>query len=182
MSPDNQIQIPFKQLHLFYFFPSQLQKKSNNCRVLYDKGKMNRSWLSENTSEGNDANYGDFNVPIWISTTVLMTVTSVLVLVLNSLCLIVLHRTNILKEPTKVFMASLNTADLILGAVYGLPTAVLYMVGWWPFGRPLCMLYSTLGMVLFVASMMSTVATDDRPLHRDFFPSTISNYNDTDSI
>ena len=131
---------------------------------------MNNSWLSENTSEGNDANYGDFNVPIWIFTTVLITVTSVLVVVLNSLCLIVLHRTNILKEPTKVFMASLNTADLILGAVNGLPTIVLYMVGWWPFGRALCMLYSTLGMVLFAASMMSLLLlTIDRYIGT-FFP------------
>ena len=129
MSPDNQIQILFKHLHLFCFFPSKLQKESNNCRVLYDKGKMNRSWLSENTSEGNDANYRDFNVPFWIFTTALITVTSVLVLVLNSLCLIVLHRTNILKEPTKVFMTSLNTADLILGAGIWL-TNGLAIHGW----------------------------------------------------
>ena len=114
--------------------------------------------------------YRDFNVPFWIFTTALITVTSVLVLVLNSLCLIVLHRTNILKEPTKVFMTSLNTADLILGAVYGLPTALLYMVGWWPFGHPLCMLYSTLGMVLFAASMMSLLLlTIDRYIGT-FFP------------
>ena len=67
-------------------------------------------------------------------------------------------------------MTSLNTADLILGAVYGLPTAVLYMVGWWPFGRPLCMLYAILNSMLFMASMMSLLLlTIDRYIGT-FFP------------
>lgn len=138
---------------------------------------MNLSRLVEESLVNNDTDYEDYvdsngtgSWTFFIFLGILMMIAGILVLALNSLCLFVLHRTTAITESTKVFMISLNSSDLILGVAHILPTAVLYMVGHWPFGIFICRLYTLLGNVLFDASLLSLLLlTIDRYIGT-FFP------------
>ena len=135
---------------------------------------MNLSGLGDvslvNNTTANEDDLNSDGQETWVVLGTLMMIAGALVLALNSLCLIVLHRTTVITEPTKVFMISLNTSDLLLGAGHLLPTAVEQVVGYWPFGDFLCQLYTSIGNIFFDSSLFSLLLlTIDRYIGT-FFP------------
>ena len=59
-------------------------------------------------------------------------------LVLNISCIVVLHKSPELDEATRVFLTSLNAADLGVCIFFILPSVGTAFVGDWPFGNVLC--------------------------------------------
>ena len=54
-------------------------------------------------------------------------------------------------------MISLNSADLAIGLLFGIPTTVHWILSWWPFGSVLCMFHGILGNEIFTASTLSVM-------------------------
>ena len=106
----------------------------------------------------------DSNIlPLWHFIAALYTVTTTLIILLNTFCLIVLYCTKILNGPTKVFMISLSAADLTGGIIVGAPMTVVWVIGKWPFGKILCKIYAILGMDSFTVSILTLLfLTTDR--------------------
>ncbi|XP_038076770.1 beta-2 adrenergic receptor-like [Patiria miniata] len=130
----------------------------------------NTTYADNSSMYYNYFDYSQASEALWYFITVLSVLTCVLVVVLNVVCLIVLHRTRALQEPTKVFMMSLNASDLLSGITVCVPTTVNWTIQRWPFGRILCKIYATFGMQLFIATILSVLLlTIDRYI-AIFFP------------
>ncbi|XP_038077146.1 octopamine receptor beta-2R-like [Patiria miniata] len=69
---------------------------------------------------------------------VLSALTVVLILTLNPICLVVLHRASGIQETTKVFMASLTVSDICIGLFWVLPDLTQYFNRKWVLGSFLC--------------------------------------------
>ncbi|XP_038077148.1 octopamine receptor beta-2R-like [Patiria miniata] len=73
-----------------------------------------------------------------ISVCVLSALTVVLILTLNPICLVVLHRASGIQETTKVFMASLTVSDICIGLFWVLPELTQHFNRKWVLGSFLC--------------------------------------------
>ena len=120
---------------------TNLQSIKNRVGPSWQHYLVTMSSMDENHSDYIYTNNNSVNSFQSVVMAVMYFMTSILVLVLNTFCLIVLHRTKKLKEPTKAFMMSLNAADLTSGAVIVIPAAVYLMLGWWPFGDIFCNIF-----------------------------------------
>ncbi|XP_038055113.1 beta-4C adrenergic receptor-like [Patiria miniata] len=67
------------------------------------------------------------------------TLTTLLILFLNSMCLILLHKVKGFSKATIVFLKSMTIGDLILGLCFYMPTVGVFLNGrMWPFGGVCC--------------------------------------------
>ncbi|XP_038074873.1 histamine H2 receptor-like [Patiria miniata] len=76
--------------------------------------------------------------PLEVTFGVLTALTFVLILTLNPICLVVLHRASGIQETTKVFMASLTVSDICVGLLWLLPQLTQDFNGEWVLGSFLC--------------------------------------------
>ncbi|XP_022086745.1 beta-4C adrenergic receptor-like [Acanthaster planci] len=85
------------------------------------------------TVEASDDIFMDIlSVCIW-------TLTTLLILFLNSMCLILLHKVKGFSEATIVFLKSMTIGDLILGLCFYLPTVGVFLNDRrWPYGNICC--------------------------------------------
>ena len=93
--------------------------------------------------------------PLNIFVIVLMALTGVLIVVLNPLCLIALHRASGIQETTKTFMASLTLSDLCGGIFYVAPQLPAQIAQKWILGDFLCILWGTAISIFMTLSSVS---------------------------
>ena len=91
--------------------------------------------------------------PFMVFTTVLLALTVFLIILLNSLSLLVLHRARGIQETTKIFMVSLAVSDLCVGLFSALPDLLQAISRKWVLGEFLC---TALGIVSPACYMIST--------------------------
>ena len=90
--------------------------------------------------------------------TFLLCITTVMILVGNSFCLVVLKHCHNISDISRQFMYSLSVADLFIGVIIALPAAVSSPLGFWPFGRALCYINSHIGGAMGFITSWSLVA------------------------
>ena len=114
-------------------------------------------WIMNSTVTSDGYTFG-----VILSTT-LWLVTSVLVLVLNAACFMILDRVNDFSDTTKVFLRSMTINDLCLGIFVHVPTiGVSIQGGEWPFGD-YCYFMGWISMVSNIMSYVSVLlVTIDR--------------------
>ena len=112
--------------------------------------KLHHRWIMNSTVTSD----GVYTFGVILSTT-LWLVTSVLVLVLNAACFMILGRVNDFSDTTKVFLRSMTINDLCLGIFVHVPTIGLSIQGGeWPFGD-YCYF---MGWITIVSNIMSYVS------------------------
>ncbi|XP_038066803.1 beta-1 adrenergic receptor-like [Patiria miniata] len=82
--------------------------------------------------------------PLEVFVCVLTALTVVLILTLNPICLVVLHRASGIQETTKVSMASLTVSDICVGLLWVLPQLTQEFNGEWVLGSFLCTAWGVL--------------------------------------
>ncbi|XP_038077147.1 beta-1 adrenergic receptor-like [Patiria miniata] len=92
-----------------------------------------------------------------VSVCVLTALTVVLILTLNPICLVVLHRASGIQETTKVFMASLTVSDICTGLFWVLPDLTQHFNRKWVLGSFLCTAWGVTSSSLGGLSMFSLV-------------------------
>ena len=94
---------------------------------------------------------------------VLMALTGVLIVVLNPLCLIALHRASGIQETTKTFMASLTLSDLCGGIFYVASQLIYHITNEWFLGDFLCILWgATISIFMTLSSISLFLLSVDR--------------------
>ena len=101
------------------------------------------------------------------------TVTTLLTLLLNSVCLILLHHVQGFKKPTIIFLKSMTISDLILGLLFYLPMVIVFISKRnWPLGEVFCNLEAwVIRQGLPTSAFSALLVTTDRyiaiahPLH-----------------
>ncbi|XP_022095250.1 melanocortin receptor 5-like [Acanthaster planci] len=84
-----------------------------------------------------------------------LTLSSILLLTLNLLCLLVLRHVDNIHDTTKVFLRSMTVADLGVGIFMALPMTVTLQTQRWPFGTALCAVQSFTMFSSILGSLLS---------------------------
>ncbi|XP_038077145.1 beta-1 adrenergic receptor-like [Patiria miniata] len=95
--------------------------------------------------------------PLEVSFGVLTALTVVLILTLNPICVVMLHRASGIQETTKVFMASLTVSDICIGLFWVLPELTQHFNRKWVLGSFLCTVWGVTSTYLGGLSMFSLV-------------------------
>ena len=92
---------------------------------------------------------------------VLLALTITLIVVLNPLCLLVLHRARGIQETTKMFLASLTISDICNGIFTAVPELISLLLKRWPFGEFSCRMlggvYITVPTINFLSLLLLTI-------------------------
>ncbi|XP_038066543.1 melanocyte-stimulating hormone receptor-like [Patiria miniata] len=120
-----------------------------------DMTDMSVSW--QNSSEELTVCYGAVTgEPAAIFMYVMLALTTILVVVLNPLCLVVLRRTSSIQDTTKTFMASLTISDLCTGIFWGIPKLIEYASVVTPALEDfICVMASLVAPLFFTTSILS---------------------------
>ncbi|XP_023331498.1 octopamine receptor beta-3R [Eurytemora carolleeae] len=76
----------------------------------------------------------------------------------NSLVLIAISNNTVLQRPCNFFLASLAIADLGVGSLVMVPSAIDEVFGWWPFGPFCCQLYNAMDVTCCTVSILHLCA------------------------
>ena len=99
----------------------------------------------------------DVNIVVKVINAGIWTITTLLVLLLNAVCLIILPKVKGINESTKVFLTSMTIGDFNLGVFYYLPMiGVAITGGTWPFGA-FCYVQALVIRQGLLMNMMSAV-------------------------
>ena len=98
---------------------------------------------------------GNTSLIIRIARGTLFGTNTLLVIILNLLCMVVLRHVSGFSEITKVFVYSVTTADLCTGLFYGSLFTVAYSIGYWPLGSQVCYIHICAGHLFLFASVVS---------------------------
>ena len=93
--------------------------------------------------------------PFNICAIVLLTITLILIVTLNPLCLVVLRRVSGIQETTKLFMMSLTMCDLCTGVFCGIPELTNKITQIWVLGDFLCAMSDILDPTFFTINILS---------------------------
>ncbi|XP_038069149.1 C-X-C chemokine receptor type 2-like [Patiria miniata] len=86
---------------------------------------------------------------------ILLSITTILLLTLNPLCLVVLRHVCSIQETTKIFLRSMTVADLGVGLFRALPMTVLVISETEHIGDALCKVLSFVDCILSFSPQMS---------------------------
>ncbi|XP_038069161.1 beta-4C adrenergic receptor-like [Patiria miniata] len=86
---------------------------------------------------------------------ILLSITTILLLTLNPLCLVVLRHVRSIQETTKIFLRSMTVADLGVGLFRALPMTVLVISETEHIGDALCKVLSFVDSILLFSPQMS---------------------------
>ena len=98
---------------------------------------------------------GNTSLIIRIARGTLFGTNTLLVIILNLICMIVLRHVSGFSEITKIFVYSVTTADLCTGIFYGSLFSVAYSIGYWPLGSQVCYIHICAGHLFLFASVVS---------------------------
>ena len=92
---------------------------------------MNATGINASAMPNQDLGHDRQEIPAILA--VLLALTITLIVVLNPLCLLVLHRARGIQETTKMFLASLTISDICNGIFIAGPELISLVSKRWPF-------------------------------------------------
>ena len=90
--------------------------------------------------------------------TIILATTTLLILIGNSFCLVVLKNTTAMSDITRQFMYALSAADFLIGISIALPAAISSPFGYWPLGQTACLMNPLIGKSIGYVTVWSLVA------------------------